>query len=372
MEQNQNQPRPESATDEPASSFNPGDAPGFADPPLVSDALSDFVEGRLGETLGETFPPGARKPRHDGWGPDEIAGFLRALAATGVVEHAARQVRRSPQSAYNFRNSRRGRSFARVWDAVLVNRARARLASEVQGRAMAGCVSLRKKDGEVVSEYHYYDNRLAMSVLARLDRLAEREAPSEAHLRVLSEDYEDYIDCVEAGGDADAFVEERRPAEDASEQTAEREDDEGDDAVPDDDPELTLFAHGSGCDDYLDADPNEIEVRDLDPARTADWDSDQWVRAYRSGFMTWLEMRGGPDLFPGGGAALRYHVSRRASCAAHESGLPRSDEDADMSDLDPEAILGWTDDQLARGWTCRIIQRLTDEHWDRLAEREEE
>ena len=356
---------PEAPADESASPLGNGpeegciapDPPNFEPPPLLSDCLGEA----LAETLADTFPPGARKPRHDGWTPEAIAGFLRALAGGGVVDHAARAVGMSAASAYAFRNRRQGRAFARMWDAVLVHRARARLASELQARALAGCVSVRRRDGAVVGEYHYYDNRLAMSLLTRLDRLAEREAGSEAHLRALSEDLDDYIDCIEEGGDADAFVEARKPVD--SEPALEPA------PRPDNDPELTTLARLAGCPDYLDVDPREIEVRDLDPT-TGNWSPDQWVRAYRSGFMFWLETlsKGESGFTRRPGAPLNYFFEREAAIAATAAGQEQAE--VDTSDLDTAAIWDWTDDQLARGWTSGLLGGLPPEFWDELAARE--
>lgn len=385
MEQRQNRFAPEVPADGPASSSNHGTPPPlqsagegvppdaeFAEPPLVSDALADSVEDRLPGTLDETFPPGSRKPRHDGWGPEQIGGFLRGLAATGVVEHAARLVGRSAQSAYNFRNGRRGRAFARMWDAVLINRTRARVASELSGRSIAGCVSLRKKDGVVVSEYHYYDNRLAMSLLTRLDRLAEKEAPSEAHLRALSEDLEDYIDCVAQGGDAEAFVEERRPAEPepaaaVSDPSASRP------RFRDPDPDLTTFANLAGCRDYLDVDPFDIDVGDLDPRLTDRWSSDQWVRAFRSNFLTWLHASS-EDADFGPGTAMRFMFERDSARIVVEraGGVPpclSAEEKAaiDTADLDPANIWDWSADQIDRAWNSDFLLELPAEFWDALA-----
>jgi len=95
MEHSRNKIIPEAATDEPASPLDnphadtaaaPPASPDFAEPPLLSDCLDEA----LNSALADSFPPGSRKPRHDGWTPEAVAGFLRALAATGVVEHAAR------------------------------------------------------------------------------------------------------------------------------------------------------------------------------------------------------------------------------------------------------------------------------------------
>lgn len=364
---------PEASTDELASSLNPpasGDAtaepePPFDPPPLLSDCLGDILSERIEDAVEESFPPGSRKPRHDGFTPERIGDFLRSLAATGVVEHAAAAVGVSASAAYAFRNRRQGRAFARMWDAILTNRARDRLASELQSRSIAGCVSVRKRDGVVVGEYHYYDNRLAMALLTRLDRLAERETASEAHLRALSEDMEDFIDCVAEGGDADAFVAARRPAEPEP-----PEPEPAPAPRPDSDPELTRLAHLAGCPDYLDVSALDIDVLDLDPGNKGEWDADQWVRAYRSGFMTWLHIGDGNfgEGVSGFGAALRFQVCRDAAVAAANA-PPAEDGAAERCDtLDLARLDEWTDDQLARAWTGGLLQEVPDEVWDRLAE----
>ncbi|MFL6843456.1 MAG: hypothetical protein ACJ8ER_01080 [Allosphingosinicella sp.] len=357
---------PEASTDELASSLNPPPRPAqrSADPPerrFEAPSHSDCLDDALAETIAETFPAGSRKPRRDGFTPEKIGEFLRTLAATGVVEHAAAAVGVSASAAYAFRNRRQGRAFARMWDAILINRARDRLASELQSRAIAGCVSIRKRDGVVVGEYHYHDNRLAMALLTRLDRLAEKEAASEAHLRALSEDMDEFIDCLADGGDADAFVEARRPAE-AGPATPPP-------ATPDRDPELTTFARLSGCDDYLDVDARDIDVLDLDPGDKANWEPDQWVRAYRSGFMTWLHVVDGNfgERVAGLGAALCFQVCSDAAAAAAER--PPGDEASapSIEALDLDRIADWTDDELAAAWTSGLIRDLADEVWERLA-----
>ncbi|MGF1549562.1 MAG: hypothetical protein ACFBQW_03370 [Sphingomonadaceae bacterium] len=360
MEHKQNPARFEGPADESASPSNPlsGSAASAEPPPAFSDSL----DAALGATLDATFAPGGRKPRHDGWTPEAVAIFLRHLAANGIVDHAARAAGRSAASAYAFRNRRQGRAFAKMWDAVLVHRSRARLASDMQARALAGCVSLRKREGEVVGEHHYHDNRLAMSLLTRLDRLAEKEAAEDAQLRALSEDLDEFIDCLASGGDADAFVEARKPAEPVA--SADEE--------PDDDPELTLFARVAGCPDYRNVDPFDIEVLDLDPAMRSDWSPDQWVRAWRSGFMIWREIGlENPDWTDGPGTPVRFWLKRRAAraAAATEDGAgPTAEgETVDTSDLDPETILDWTQDQLARAWRSGFLATLAAEFWDDLA-----
>jgi hypothetical protein len=235
---------------------------------------------------------------------------------------------------------------------------------------------VRKRDGEVVGEYHYYDNRLAMSLLTRLDGLAEREAASDAHLRALSEDMEDFIGCVAAGGDADAFVEARRPVEpEPPSPSVPGEVEARPGEEQDDDPELTAFAHLSACPDYVGVNPLDIPVTDLDPAVSSAWEPDQWVRAWRSGLMIWLHLAGEElDGFePGPGSVMRFEFSRRAAAAA-EALMPElaagGEAQVDTADLDPARIEQWTDDQLARAWLSGRIERLSDDFWEDLAERQ--
>jgi hypothetical protein len=139
---------------------------------------------------------------------------------------------------------------------------------------------------------------------------------------------------------------------------------------PDDDPELTHFARLAGCPHYRGVPPREIHVLDLDPTRQAEWEPDQFVRAFRSGFMDWLQLlaREEPGFVWHPGAALRFHVSRIASraAAAAEGGAFEA-EDVETADLDPAALLEWSEDQLARAWHSDLIERLPARFWDDLA-----
>lgn len=106
--------------------------------------------------------------------------FLLKSRATGAtVENAARAVGLSPSSAYAFRNSARGAAFGIGWTAASMMQ-RQRLADVVMGRAFTGqTVTVSRASGETV-ERHFFDNRLAMAVLSRLDRLAAGTAPGRA------------------------------------------------------------------------------------------------------------------------------------------------------------------------------------------------
>jgi hypothetical protein len=363
MEQNEKMLALEPATDEPGSASNPS-GPAEAGEPR-------FVEPLISDCLTETFQPAGRKPRHDGWTPERVGEFLRMLAACGVVEDSCKLVGLSAAGAYALRNRREGRAFARVWDAILIHRSRARLAGELMSRSMNGCIEAIRRDGAVAAERHRYDNRLSMAMLTRLDRLAEKEAPNDDHLRALSEDMEAFIDCAAEGGDLDDFVEARRPQPPAAAPPRE----------PDPFPDLVTLARAAGCPDYRDVPPNDIEVRDLDPTRTSEWDSDQWIRAFRSGFMTWLDIRekGDPDFAYSSGhphcfAALRKGVDAAFVLNSDDPANPMEMKrqgraaDIDVADLSLVPIEDWTDEQCARASCSGFLYRVPVEFWEEPAD----
>ena len=248
-------------------------------PSLVSDSLDEACWN-------------AGRHRHDGWTPERLRAFLETLAACGVVADACRAAGMSPQSAYALRNRRAGRAFAAMWDAVQVHRARARMEGELMSRALCGCVERVEAPDGTARERHRYDNRLSMAMLTRLDRLAESKADQQQALRALSEDFEDFLDEVEAGGDLDAFVAERMPCEPAApEPAADRPR-----RPPMDD--YDRLAALTGCSDWRDVPFTEIPVADLDPSLKEEWDEDAIVRAGRSHYLDWLAMAGQGGTLP--------------------------------------------------------------------------
>jgi len=369
MEQNRNPrlsaPSPEAATDEHASSSNLSS--GRA-PPAPAEAE---VENLVSDCLTETFVEGGRKPRHDGWTPERVGTFLRALAACGCIEDAAQAAGLSAQSAYGFRNRRSGRAFAKMWDAILIHRGRARLAGTNMSRAVKGCVSLRKRDGIVVEEYHHPDNRLSMALLARLDKLAEKEAPNEEHLRALSEDMDAFIECVEAGGDADAFVEARKPAPPPAPPMPPAPPPRRK-LIQEPDLGLDTLARLRGLPDYRDVHPFDVPVGDLDPARMDEWESDQWIRAFRSGFMTWLEVRkeGDSDYVPGPSSPADYigAATRVRREHYHQLSLAGRSAEIDISDLDWAEHENWTEDQWDRAGFSGMLDNIPEYLGDRQVE----
>lgn len=113
--------------------------------------------------------------RADGWTPERRAAFLEALAEGHTVEAACGFVGLSVASAYALRRREGAEAFALGWRAACLL-ARDRLADLLTSRAIDGQVeTYTRADGTTITR-HRHDNRLAMSLLTRLDRLAEAPA----------------------------------------------------------------------------------------------------------------------------------------------------------------------------------------------------
>ena len=164
--------------------------------------------------------------RHDGWTSARQVAFLDTLAATGMVRHAAKAAGMSHEAAYNLRHRAGGAAFRIGWDAALLM-ARARLADTLMERAIEGQEELVVRDADAGTRTrHRHDNRMALSLLARLDRLASETAPSiapgvetpghaaHADARIAMGAWDSFIVLVETGGDAialAAFLDAHRP-----------------------------------------------------------------------------------------------------------------------------------------------------------------
>ena len=297
MEQNQNSLRPEAATDEPASSpppFNPASASAEDDadhPDFDTEAEENaYWKGMaVGIRAGAPLPAGegsagegapfesrrVRHARHDGFTGPRRAVFLEEIAGGATVAEAARAAGISPTTAYNLRNRREGRAFDLAWEAAM-RRGRKVLADRYRDRAIEGQISTRyDKDGNVVGTRHFVDNRLAMAVLTRLDRKVEAYRDDERLVTALAEEFEELLDCVEEGGDAEAFIDARRPP--SVEYPGEaRESD------------ASIIARHKRMHRFDNIDPEDIDTADLDPAKRDEWTDDQWDRAEASGFLDGL------------------------------------------------------------------------------------
>jgi hypothetical protein len=172
------------------------------------------------ETMAETTPETMARidPDTHHWEPLIQRAFLEQLAECGTVRGACGPVGKSCSSAYRLRIAARGAALRLGWDAAVLI-ARAQLIDTLMERALHGQEEIVTRSDETTTRRRH-DNRLAMAMLARLDRIADR--PSEGasdEARIVAQDFEAFLDLVEAGGDGDAvraFVAARAPAQPAA------------------------------------------------------------------------------------------------------------------------------------------------------------
>lgn len=143
---------------------------------------------------------------------------------------------------------------------------------------MNGCIEAIHRDGVIVAEKHRYDNRLSMAVLTRLDRQTEDSRQDASAARIVADEFEQFLDVLETGADARAFMAARRPADAAR--------------VPG--REEALLARLENYRKYRVGLAAEIDVSDLQAADMEAWNEEQIERADLSGMLARL----GPDQWP--------------------------------------------------------------------------
>jgi hypothetical protein len=148
-------------------------------------------------------------PRHDGWTPERQRDFLEHLAISGLVRDAAKAAGMSHEAAYKLRNRASGAAFKLGWDAAL-HLSRISLADALMERAIAGQEEILSRDPDGGRRTRYrFDNRLALALLARLDRFAENNHATQALPRLIAGDWEAYLDMIcdgHGGSGAAMFV----------------------------------------------------------------------------------------------------------------------------------------------------------------------
>ena len=222
--------------------------------------------------------------RHDGWTPERQRGFLAAIADGLTVERACACVGMGVSSAYAFRRRASGAGFALGWRAATLL-SRDAVADELMTRAMEGITdTVTKPDGSTWTR-HRHDNRTALALLNRLDRMCEQApadpaAAASAHAaRLVAQDWEAYLDLLAADrGPADAglFLARRTglgtgPAGAPA-------------PVPALEPVLAL----ARADAFVRTGaslPVEIDTHDLDLTERASWTGEQWRRAEAAGLL---------------------------------------------------------------------------------------
>jgi hypothetical protein len=166
--------------------------------------------GVCGAEHGLSEPQSLNDIRNDyRWTPKCQRAFLEALVCTGSVSKAAREVGKSPRSVYDLQFRRCGKAFKLGSEAAILISRRI-LEDTLLDRAVSGFeeVSCKDEDGRTVRGK--FDNRLSMNVLARLDRIAERQAlahSNDAQVQLVVSDFEAFLDLIEKGGTgADAAI----------------------------------------------------------------------------------------------------------------------------------------------------------------------
>jgi hypothetical protein len=112
--------------------------------------------------------PVRRKPRFDGWTEEKQRRFVEALADTGLVTVAAKEVGMSRESAHRLRRSPHAAAFARAWDAAR-HHAGGLIEDIAFERAIQGVEHEVYNDcGEVIGARLVHDNRLLKYLLSHL------------------------------------------------------------------------------------------------------------------------------------------------------------------------------------------------------------
>ena len=127
------------------------------------------------ESAPVNLTPGDNAP----FTPELMARFCDVLSETGRVTAACRAVGKHRDTIYAHR--RTNPLFAMALESARAD-ARQRLADGLLEEALEGSIEYFYRNGELVGERHYRDNRLALALLRRLDRMAD-EQPRPARAR---------------------------------------------------------------------------------------------------------------------------------------------------------------------------------------------
>lgn len=105
-----------------------------------------------------------KQPRRNAITPDRQRAFIAALAATGIVTQAAREIGASMEALYKLRQRPGAEGFAAAWEAAL-DRGVARLEDCLLARALEGEERPIVSAGKLLGTWRHYDNKLAMFLL---------------------------------------------------------------------------------------------------------------------------------------------------------------------------------------------------------------
>jgi len=88
-------------------------------PPPPESTPTPALDAHGHDPAAYDWIPVLKKRRHDGWSPDKQRAFVEALADSGSVATAARQVGMSESSAYRLRRSPGAEAVDRAWSAAI-------------------------------------------------------------------------------------------------------------------------------------------------------------------------------------------------------------------------------------------------------------
>ncbi|XUU59849.1 hypothetical protein ACRAQ6_09740 [Erythrobacter sp. HA6-11] len=121
------------------------------------------------------FPPYLHKaPRRNSITPDLQREFIAHLAATGIVNSAARHIGRSMEALYKLRQREGAEGFARAWDKA-VDYGITRLEDSALARAIQGEERAIVSSGKIIGYERRHNEGLVMFFLR--NRMAERYGP---------------------------------------------------------------------------------------------------------------------------------------------------------------------------------------------------
>ncbi len=140
--------------------------------------MSD-TPARLPERITAFTPVPRKMDRSNGWKPEVQRAFIEALADTGSVASACKQVRRSTVGAYYLRRQPGAEEFAAAWTAA-VDLGMQRVEDVAMDRALNGVEVPVYSYGELVGSRTVYNDRLLMFMLRNRapERFTEGRAKS--------------------------------------------------------------------------------------------------------------------------------------------------------------------------------------------------
>ena len=140
----------------------PGDVPATTD----SDRES-ALDAHGHDPADYDWVPVLRKPRADGWSPQRQQAFIGALADSGSVMTAARQVGMSASTAYRLRRSPDGAAFAAAWDVAMQQAAHALVDAAFERAINGSDEPVFDRDGNRVGRRFRQSDGLMMFLLRK-------------------------------------------------------------------------------------------------------------------------------------------------------------------------------------------------------------